>query len=426
MRRVFEEDGSIGACTGRVEALGLETEAQRLFEANGGFGRGTRRISLPADATGRLRGLPAPLICWAVSLGAGCSMAFRRNAVDAIGGFDPALDLGSVLPGGGDLDAFWRVLQQGFTVVYEPRALVRHEHRRELSDVEDQLVGHQLALITFLTKTQKRSAGAQRFGILTYLLWRLVKPGTRLVRRLAGRDPLPSRVLLRMWGGCIRGLFAYPRMLRIAAARQLPARHSKELQPGSLCEPRPSISLLMPGVNLALSYSCEGSNGITVPHERLGDRNAHFHPRLVADACAISGSYRGLLKNLVLRDVKVKYQRSVLGFVWTLLNPLFTVLVLWLVFSHVMRIDMPRYWAFLVSGYFVWNCMAQSLNAATRVLDEHASLSRNVVFPERHPDSQHPACPRPPSSSSSWRWSWSSSPSLTTGAFRSASHCFPS
>ena len=210
MRRVFEEDGSVGACTGRVEALGLETEAQRLFEANGGFVRGNRRLSLPADAAGRLRGLPAPLICWAVSVGAGCSMAFRKSAVDAIGGFDPALDLGSVLPGGGDLDAFWRVLQQGFTVVYEPRALACHEHRRELRAVEDQLVGHQLALITFLTKTQKRSAGAQRFGILTYLLWRLVKPGTRLVRRLVGRDPLPSRVLLRMWGGCIRGLFAYP------------------------------------------------------------------------------------------------------------------------------------------------------------------------------------------------------------------------
>ena len=91
--------------------------------------------------------------------------------------------------------------------------------------------------------------------------------------------------------------------------------------------------------------------------------------------------YRGLLKNLVLRDIKVKYQRSVLGFVWTLLNPLFTVFVLWLVFSGVMRIQMPRYWAFLVSGYFVWNCISQCLNAATRILDDHSNLSRNVVFP---------------------------------------------
>jgi ABC-type polysaccharide/polyol phosphate export permease len=46
-----------------------------------------------------------------------------------------------------------------------------------------------------------------------------------------------------------------------------------------------------------------------------------------------------------------------------------------------MRIEMPHYWAFLVSGYFVWNCTSQCLNAATRVLDEHSSLSRNVMFP---------------------------------------------
>jgi ABC-type polysaccharide/polyol phosphate export permease len=92
-------------------------------------------------------------------------------------------------------------------------------------------------------------------------------------------------------------------------------------------------------------------------------------------------TYRGLLKNLVLRDVKVKYQRSILGFVWTLLNPLFTVFVLWLVFSSIVRINTPNYWAFLLSGYFVWNFISQCLNAATRVLDNHSSLSRNVVFP---------------------------------------------
>jgi ABC-type polysaccharide/polyol phosphate export permease len=51
------------------------------------------------------------------------------------------------------------------------------------------------------------------------------------------------------------------------------------------------------------------------------------------------------------------------------------------VFTSVVRIDMPRYWAFLVSGYFVWNCTSQCLNAATKVLDEHSSLSRNVMFP---------------------------------------------
>jgi GT2 family glycosyltransferase len=229
--RVFVDDAKAGACTGRVEALVLETEAQRLFEANGGFSGGDHRISLPADAGRRLRGLPAPLIAWTVSVGSGCSMAFRKTALDAIGGFDPALDLGAALPGGGDHDAFWRVLQGGFSLVYEPRALAWHEHRRELGSVHDQLVGHQLALITFLTKALKNATGSQRLGVLAFLLWRLAKPGVRLARRLLGRDPLPSRVLLRMWRSCARGLFEYRRSSEIAAARRcLSGGEAKEVQ----------------------------------------------------------------------------------------------------------------------------------------------------------------------------------------------------
>ncbi len=62
--------------------------------------------------------------------------------------------------------------------------------------------------------------------------------------------------------------------------------------------------------------------------------------------------YRELLRNLVLRNLRVKYQRSVLGFFWTSLNPLLTVAVLIAVFTYVVRIAVQDYWAFLISGYF--------------------------------------------------------------------------
>ncbi|HZN96516.1 MAG TPA: hypothetical protein VFB61_02195, partial [Gemmatimonadales bacterium] len=71
--------------------------------------------------------------------------------------------------------------------------------------------------------------------------------------------------------------------------------------------------------------------------------------------------FRELLRSLVIRNLKVKYQRSLLGFVWTMLNPLLTVGILVLVFSHVVRIPLPDYWAFVLSGYFVWNCVLQTL-----------------------------------------------------------------
>ena len=74
---------------------------------------------------------------------------------------------------------------------------------------------------------------------------------------------------------------------------------------------------------------------------------------------------RELLRELLVRNLKVKYQRSLLGFVWTLVNPLLTVTILVLVFSRVVRIHLPDYWAFLLSGYFAWTFMLQTLTTGT-------------------------------------------------------------
>lgn len=90
---------------------------------------------------------------------------------------------------------------------------------------------------------------------------------------------------------------------------------------------------------------------------------------------------RDLLRSLAARNLKVKYQRSALGFLWTLLNPLLTLAVLAAVFTHVVKIQVPDYWAFLLSGYFVWNYLFQMLSTATYVLAEHAGLRRSVAFP---------------------------------------------
>lgn len=91
--------------------------------------------------------------------------------------------------------------------------------------------------------------------------------------------------------------------------------------------------------------------------------------------------YRELLRSLVIRDLKVKYQRSLLGLMWTLINPLMTVAILVTVFSFVMRIHIVHYWAFLISGFFVWNFISQVLCNTTTILSNHASLSRSVYFP---------------------------------------------
>jgi hypothetical protein len=114
LARVFAEEAEVMAVTGLVVPLELEAEAQFLFEQYGGFGRGFERkwYRLNCDRHGRevfhLR---------TGQLGTGANMASRRSLFEfeRIGGFDPALDVGTLTDGGGDLEMFFRVLQEGHT-----------------------------------------------------------------------------------------------------------------------------------------------------------------------------------------------------------------------------------------------------------------------------------------------------------------------
>lgn len=91
--------------------------------------------------------------------------------------------------------------------------------------------------------------------------------------------------------------------------------------------------------------------------------------------------YRRLFRTLVMRDLKIKYQRSPIGFIWTLLNPLCTSLILIAVFTYIIKVPVDHYWAFLLSGYFVWNFIHQVLIQSTNLLRDHANLRRNMAFP---------------------------------------------
>ena len=122
-----------GAFTGQVLALELETEAQIIFERRGGFRRGFDRVRYgPISVNDQL--YPGG----AGSFGAGANMCFRTRMLAALGGFDEALDTGAWVPGGGDLDMFYRVIRAGYPLVYEPRFLVFHEHRREMAALSRQ------------------------------------------------------------------------------------------------------------------------------------------------------------------------------------------------------------------------------------------------------------------------------------------------
>ncbi len=92
-------------------------------------------------------------------------------------------------------------------------------------------------------------------------------------------------------------------------------------------------------------------------------------------------TFHELLRQLVVRNLKVRYQRSVLGFLWALLNPLATIAILVMVFSQIIRIGVPSYWAFLVSGYFAWVFFLHTVGTSAAIINDHAYLARSASFP---------------------------------------------
>ena len=65
--------------------------------------------------------------------------------------------------------------------------------------------------------------------------------------------------------------------------------------------------------------------------------------------------FRALLYELTVRDIKVKYRRSILGLLWTVLNPLLMMLVLCFVFSKLFRFDIENYAIYVLSGQVIFN-----------------------------------------------------------------------
>lgn len=88
-----------------------------------------------------------------------------------------------------------------------------------------------------------------------------------------------------------------------------------------------------------------------------------------------------LVQVLVIRNVKIKYQQSFFGLLWTFLNPLLVLAVLLAVFTNVIRIDIEDYWAFLLSGYFVYHFVSQTTIAGASVFPEYATMVRGVALP---------------------------------------------
>lgn len=92
--------------------------------------------------------------------------------------------------------------------------------------------------------------------------------------------------------------------------------------------------------------------------------------------------YRHLLKQLVVKDIKLKYRRSFLGYVWSVLNPLMVMFVMLLVFSRMFRSDIENFPAYLMIGQTLFNFMSEATNQAIFSITGNASLLKKVYVPK--------------------------------------------
>ncbi len=92
--------------------------------------------------------------------------------------------------------------------------------------------------------------------------------------------------------------------------------------------------------------------------------------------------YRVLIKQLVSKDIKLKYRRSVLGYVWSVLNPLLIMIVMYLVFSHIFRFDLAYYPAYLIIGQTIFTFMTEATNQAIFSITGNSALLKKIYVPK--------------------------------------------
>lgn len=146
----FGVAANVACVTQLILPLELEAPAQLWFEEYGGAAKGFSRRVFDLDAH-----RPSdPLFPFnAGRFGSGGSMAFDRAALERLGGFDPALGNGTPALGGVDLEAFFRTIVEGYTLVYEPAAIVRHGHLRDEAALRNRVYAYGVGLTAFILRS---------------------------------------------------------------------------------------------------------------------------------------------------------------------------------------------------------------------------------------------------------------------------------
>jgi len=104
--------------------------------------------------------------------------------------------------------------------------------------------------------------------------------------------------------------------------------------------------------------------------------------RNIFDYIAVFNKYRFLLINLVAKDFKLKYRRSMLGVLWSVLNPLLSMLVITAVFQHIFRMEIEDFPVYYMTGITIFNLMVEATTNCLNAITGNISLIKKVYVPK--------------------------------------------
>jgi len=92
-------------------------------------------------------------------------------------------------------------------------------------------------------------------------------------------------------------------------------------------------------------------------------------------------NYIELIYLLVQKELKIRYKKSYLGYIWGILNPITFALVYWLAFKFIMKINIENYSVYLLTGLFPWIWVSQSIIQGTACYISNSSLIKKINIP---------------------------------------------
>jgi len=132
----------------------------------------------------------------------------------------------------------------------------------------------------------------------------------------------------------------------------------------------------------ALSREAAPASATAIPEQGIGAiyDSARRRPRWIEEATSL-WKYRGLVHELVIRDIKVRYKRSVLGILWTMLAPLLNMIALTLVFSAILKTAISNYPVYFMVGQIFWTFFSQTTVSAASQTQASNDLAKRMFVP---------------------------------------------